>query len=52
VNYARYLETLAIMCEGLSHDELTYHGQFYDFDTLPMRMRPKQTPYPPPFAPG
>ena len=47
VNYTRYLETLAIMCEGLSHDELTYHGQFYDFDTLPMRMRPKQTPYPP-----
>jgi alkanesulfonate monooxygenase SsuD/methylene tetrahydromethanopterin reductase-like flavin-dependent oxidoreductase (luciferase family) len=47
VNYARYLETLAIMREGLSHDELTYHGQFYDFDALPMRMRPKQTPHPP-----
>ena len=46
MNYARYLETLAIMREGLSHDELTYHGQFYDFDTLPMRMRHKQTPYP------
>ena len=47
MNYARYLETLAIMREGLSHDELTYHGQFYDFDQLPMRMRPKQAPYPP-----
>jgi alkanesulfonate monooxygenase SsuD/methylene tetrahydromethanopterin reductase-like flavin-dependent oxidoreductase (luciferase family) len=47
VNYARYQETLAIMREGLSHDELTYRGQFYDFDTLPMRMRPRQTPYPP-----
>lgn len=47
VNYARYQETLAIMREGLSHEELTYHGQFYDFDTLPMRMRPKQAPYPP-----
>jgi alkanesulfonate monooxygenase SsuD/methylene tetrahydromethanopterin reductase-like flavin-dependent oxidoreductase (luciferase family) len=47
INYARYLETLAIMREGLSHDELTYRGQFYDFDQLPMRMRPKQTPYPP-----
>ena len=46
VNYARYVETLAIMREGLSHDELTYHGQFYDFDVLPMRMRPKQAPYP------
>jgi alkanesulfonate monooxygenase SsuD/methylene tetrahydromethanopterin reductase-like flavin-dependent oxidoreductase (luciferase family) len=47
LNYTRYLETLAIMREGLSHDELTYHGQFYDFDALPMRMRSKQTPYPP-----
>jgi alkanesulfonate monooxygenase SsuD/methylene tetrahydromethanopterin reductase-like flavin-dependent oxidoreductase (luciferase family) len=47
VNYQRYLETLAIMREGLSHDELTYHGQFYEFDQLPMRMRPKQNPYPP-----
>jgi alkanesulfonate monooxygenase SsuD/methylene tetrahydromethanopterin reductase-like flavin-dependent oxidoreductase (luciferase family) len=47
LNYARYLETLAILREGLSHDELTYHGQFYDFDALPMRMRSKQTPYPP-----
>src|SRR5437867_8354438 len=32
VNYAPYLVTLAIIREGLSHDELTYHGQFYDFD--------------------
>ena len=47
MNYARYLETLAIIREGLSHEELTYHGQFYDFVDLPMRMRPKQTPYPP-----
>jgi alkanesulfonate monooxygenase SsuD/methylene tetrahydromethanopterin reductase-like flavin-dependent oxidoreductase (luciferase family) len=47
VNYARFLETLAIVRQGLSHDELTYHGQFYDFDQLPMRLRPQQTPYPP-----
>jgi alkanesulfonate monooxygenase SsuD/methylene tetrahydromethanopterin reductase-like flavin-dependent oxidoreductase (luciferase family) len=46
-NYARYLETLQIIQEGLSHDELTYHGEFYDFDELPMRLRPKQQPYPP-----
>ena len=44
VNYPRYLETLAILREGLGHGELTYHGQFYDFVDLPMRMRPKQTP--------
>ena len=47
VNYARFLETLAIMREGLSQEDLTYHGEFYDFDTLPMRLGPKQTPYPP-----
>ena len=28
VNYARFLETLAIMREGLSQEELTYHGEF------------------------
>ena len=44
VNYARFLETLAIIRQGLSHDQLDYHGEFYDFDTLPMRLRPIQTP--------
>jgi alkanesulfonate monooxygenase SsuD/methylene tetrahydromethanopterin reductase-like flavin-dependent oxidoreductase (luciferase family) len=46
-NYARYLETLAIMREGLSHDELTYAGRFYSFEKLPMYLRPLQQPYPP-----
>jgi len=46
-NYARYRETLAIVQEGLSHDELTYQGQFYNFDRLPMRLRPIQQPHPP-----
>lgn len=47
VNEARYHETLAIVLEGLSHEDLTYHGRFYDFDEVPMRLRPKQTPHPP-----
>ena len=47
VNYARYRETLSAVQNGLSHDELTHHGQFYNFDELPMRLRPLQTPYPP-----
>lgn len=47
VNEARYHETLNIVLKGLSHDELTHHGRFYDFDNVPMRLRPKQTPYPP-----
>ena len=46
-NYARYLETLAVVREGLGNDSLTYQGEFYNFDDLPMRLRPKQDPYPP-----
>ena len=46
-NYARYLETLAIMREGLSHDQLTYAGRFHSFEQLPMYLRPLQQPYPP-----
>ena len=47
VNYARFLETLAIVREGLTQEELNYHGEFYDFDALPMRLSPKQSPHPP-----
>jgi len=46
-NHTRYREILAIMKHGLSHDELTFKGEFYAFDALPMRLRPLQTPYPP-----
>ncbi len=46
-NYARYLETLAIIKEGLSHDHLTYAGRFHSFEALPMYLRPLQAPYPP-----
>ena len=45
-NYARYLETLNVMRQGLSHDELTFNGEFYNFDRLPMRLRPLQQPHP------
>ena len=47
INYARYLETLDVVREGLSNDSLTYQGEFYNFDDLPMRLRPKQDPHPP-----
>jgi alkanesulfonate monooxygenase SsuD/methylene tetrahydromethanopterin reductase-like flavin-dependent oxidoreductase (luciferase family) len=46
-NLTRYRETLAILKQGLSHEELTFKGEFYNFDALPMRLRPKQQPYPP-----
>ena len=47
VNQARYLETLDVILNGLSHDELNHKGEFYNFEELPMRLRPKQAPYPP-----
>ena len=47
INYARYLETLDVVREGLANDSLTYRGEFYNFDDLPMRLRPKQDPHPP-----
>jgi alkanesulfonate monooxygenase SsuD/methylene tetrahydromethanopterin reductase-like flavin-dependent oxidoreductase (luciferase family) len=31
---------------GLTEDELTYHGKFYDFDHVPMVLKPVQKPYP------
>jgi len=46
-NYARYVETLAIVREGLSHEQLTYAGRFHSFESLPMYLRPLQAPYPP-----
>src|SRR5262252_2016002 len=46
-NFIKYQETLAILRQGLSHDELTYQGECYKFDALPMRLRPRQQPYPP-----
>src|SRR5256712_3630706 len=41
-NQARYLEVLDVVTKGLSHDELSYQGDFFTFETLPMRLRPKQ----------
>ena len=46
-NYARYVETLAIIKQGLSHEHLAYGGRFYSFESLPMYLRPLQQPYPP-----
>jgi len=31
---------------GLTEDELTFHGKFYDFDHVPIAMKPVQKPYP------
>ena len=47
LNYARFREVLDILITGLGHEQLTYTGQFYTFEALPMRLRPLQQPYPP-----
>ncbi|MGH2609959.1 MAG: LLM class flavin-dependent oxidoreductase [Tepidiformaceae bacterium] len=46
-NQARYDEHLAILLEGLSHDLLSFDGSFWKFEEVPMRLAPKQRPYPP-----
>ncbi len=45
-NYARYRETLSAVQNGLSHDELTHHGEFYNFDELQCFPNPIQKPGP------
>jgi alkanesulfonate monooxygenase SsuD/methylene tetrahydromethanopterin reductase-like flavin-dependent oxidoreductase (luciferase family) len=46
-NAARYEETLEILRRGLSDDVLEFDGRFYQFEEVPMRLRPKQQPTPP-----
>jgi alkanesulfonate monooxygenase SsuD/methylene tetrahydromethanopterin reductase-like flavin-dependent oxidoreductase (luciferase family) len=44
---ARYDETLDILISGLASQTLTHHGQFFQFDNVPLEMAPMQKPYPP-----
>jgi len=46
-NRARFEDTLSIIQQGMSHDVLNYEGRFMSFDEVPMRLHPKQRPYPP-----
>jgi alkanesulfonate monooxygenase SsuD/methylene tetrahydromethanopterin reductase-like flavin-dependent oxidoreductase (luciferase family) len=46
-NAQRYEETLGALREGLAHEHLTFRGKFYNFDDVPMRLRPLQQPTPP-----
>jgi alkanesulfonate monooxygenase SsuD/methylene tetrahydromethanopterin reductase-like flavin-dependent oxidoreductase (luciferase family) len=43
----QYEEALAVIRLGLTHDELTYHGAFYNFDAVPIVLKPAQLPHPP-----
>jgi alkanesulfonate monooxygenase SsuD/methylene tetrahydromethanopterin reductase-like flavin-dependent oxidoreductase (luciferase family) len=42
-----YGEALELIIKGLTQPTLTFHGQFFDFDTVPMELTPFQKPHPP-----
>jgi alkanesulfonate monooxygenase SsuD/methylene tetrahydromethanopterin reductase-like flavin-dependent oxidoreductase (luciferase family) len=44
---AQFEEALEVIRLGLTQDELTFHGEFYNFDGVPMVLKPAQLPYPP-----
>ena len=42
-----YNEALELVLQGLVEKTLTYHGQFFNFDNVPMELESFQKPYPP-----
>ena len=46
------MKTLAVLLAALTSDSLTFHGEFWDLDEVPMVHQPVQKPYPPLWYPG
>ena len=44
---AMYHEAFQLLLKGLTSDELTFHGKYYNFDKVPMLLKPLQRPHPP-----
>src|SRR5947207_6577087 len=44
---AIYAEALELILKGLTEPALTFHGQFFRFDNVPMELVPLQKPHPP-----
>jgi alkanesulfonate monooxygenase SsuD/methylene tetrahydromethanopterin reductase-like flavin-dependent oxidoreductase (luciferase family) len=44
---AMYHEAFQVLMKGLTSDELSFAGDFYSFDKLPMILKPVQKPHPP-----
>ena len=42
----QFREAFEVTRIGFTEDELTFHGKFYDFDHVPVPMKPLQKPYP------
>jgi alkanesulfonate monooxygenase SsuD/methylene tetrahydromethanopterin reductase-like flavin-dependent oxidoreductase (luciferase family) len=43
----QFPEALRVIKQGLTSDELSFSGEFYNFQKVPMVLRPVQRPYPP-----
>jgi len=48
----RFEESLAVLLAGFTDDSLTFHGDFFDFDDVPIEQRCLQEPYPQLWYPG
>jgi alkanesulfonate monooxygenase SsuD/methylene tetrahydromethanopterin reductase-like flavin-dependent oxidoreductase (luciferase family) len=44
---ACFTEALAVLLAGLTHERLTFAGQYYRYTNVPMALHPLQQPYPP-----
>ena len=42
----QFREAFAVIRLGLTEDHVTFHGEFYDFDDVPIVLKPVQRPYP------
>ena len=42
----QFREAFEITMIGFTKERLTFHGKFYDFDNVPVPMKPMQKPYP------
>ncbi len=42
-----YAEALELVIKGLTQRSLTFHGEFFHFDAVPMELEPLQKPHPP-----
>jgi alkanesulfonate monooxygenase SsuD/methylene tetrahydromethanopterin reductase-like flavin-dependent oxidoreductase (luciferase family) len=41
-----FIEAYDCLIEGLTHDRLTFHGTYYNYDDVPVILRPLQQPHP------
>lgn len=42
-----FREALAVIISGLTHERLTYQGEHYHYEDVPVELSPVQKPYPP-----